>query len=59
MSWKLALVSVAVTAASLVVAVWGFGLSVERAALLAPVFVLTAGLAAAFVVVLAKIARER
>src|SRR5919206_463047 len=44
MSWKLVVLSAAVTTASLAVAVLGFGLSFARAVLLAPVFVLTVGL---------------
>jgi hypothetical protein len=57
-SLRLALVSIGVTLVSLAVAVWGFGLSYERAVLLAPVFVLTVGAAAAFVLIGAKIVLE-
>jgi len=58
-SVRVALLSVAVIVASLAIAVWAFGLSLGRAVLLAPVFVLTVGVVAAFFVILAKIVRER
>jgi hypothetical protein len=58
-SVRLALLSVALIVASLAIAVWAFGLSLGRAVLLAPVFVLTAGGVAAFFVIVAKIVRER
>jgi hypothetical protein len=55
---KYVLPTVAVIAVSIAVATWGFGLSVERALLLSPVFVLSVGAAAAFVLITAKIVRE-
>ncbi len=55
MSWRLALLSTALTLVSFALAIWPFGLSAGRAALLAPVFVLTAGAAAAMIIVWGKV----
>jgi hypothetical protein len=58
MSVRVSVATVLVIVASIAIAVGAFGLSLERALLLAPVFVLTVGAAGAFVVVTAKVVRE-
>jgi hypothetical protein len=53
-SWRLLLLSAAVSLSLFGLAVWPFGLSVERAALLTPVFVITAGAAVGLILLWSK-----
>lgn len=55
---RLLLLSAAVTLVLFGLAVWPFGLSAERAALLAPVFVLTLGAGAGLILLWAKVVLE-
>ncbi|HET7555782.1 MAG TPA: hypothetical protein VFJ75_09030 [Gaiellaceae bacterium] len=58
MSTKAALVSGGVTAALVLLVVWLFGVSLDRAAVLAPVIVVVFGAAAGLVVLWAKVGWE-
>lgn len=58
MSWRAILVSALVTVGLVALAVWLFGLSLDRAAILAPLFVAVAGSAAALIVLWARVGWE-
>ena len=58
MSWRLALLSAVVSLACFGLAMWPFGLSAGRAALLTPLFVLTGGVAVALVMIWTKVVLE-
>jgi hypothetical protein len=57
-SWRAILASTFVTVALVALAVWLFGLSFDRAAVLAPLFVAVAGAAAALFVLWARVGWE-
>jgi hypothetical protein len=57
-SWRAAIASGLVTAALVLLAVWWFEFSLERAAVLAPVLVVVFGAAAGLVVLWAKVGWE-
>ena len=58
MSWRAILVSALVTVGLVGLAVWLFGLPLDRAAVLAPLFVAVAGSAAALIVLWARVGWE-
>ena len=58
MSWRAILASSLVTVALVALAVWVFGLSFDRAAVLAPLLVAVAGSAAALFVLWARVGWE-
>ena len=58
MSWRAIALSALVTAALVALAVWVFGLSFDRAAVLAPLLVAVAGSAAALFVLWARVGWE-